>query len=184
MPIVVLCVNCVVLKNQFSRPQFSLEAGNMHPKVKNEEVGDWSQRRRFPARPFMDLFDCGNLDQMHLVLMLYILHWTLYILHSRQRIKKEGTRPRFCQIVGIWRRIHFLSLFVSRDASKFDAQGWLAPLEMRWWRPPSHRTPGAPEEHQRSGKLSGWQASGAQDGQGGDVAMGSRALCQTMNNCV
>ena len=59
----------------------------------------------------MDLFDCGNLDQMHLVLMLYILHITLYILHSRQRIKKEGTRPRFCQIVGIWRRIHFLSLF-------------------------------------------------------------------------
>ena len=121
MPIVVLCVNCVVLKNQFSRPQFSLEAGNMHPKVKNEEVGDWTQRRRFPARPFMDLFDCGNLDQMHLVLILYILHWTLNILHSRQRIKKEGTRPRFCQIVGIWRRIHFLSLFVSRDASKFDA---------------------------------------------------------------
>ena len=53
--------------------------------------------------------------------LLYILHWTLNILHSRQRIKKEGTRPRFCQIVGIWRRIHFLSLFVSRDASKFDA---------------------------------------------------------------
>ena len=48
----------------------------------------------------MDLFDCGNLDQMHLVLILYMLH-------SRQQIKKEGTRPRFCQIMGIWRRIHF-----------------------------------------------------------------------------
>ena len=77
----------------------------------------------------MDLFDCGNLDQMHLVLILYILHWTLNILHSRQRIKKEGTRPRFCQIMGIWRRIHFLSLFVSRDASKFDAHIYNAMTE-------------------------------------------------------
>ena len=40
MPIVAICVNCVVLKNQFSRPEFSLKAGSMYPEVEDEEVGD------------------------------------------------------------------------------------------------------------------------------------------------
>ena len=37
---------------------------------------------------------------------------------------------------------------------------------------------------ERSGKLSGWQASGDQVGQGGDDATDSRDLCQTVKDSV